>query len=187
MSEASGLPDCMVTRRGLLLAGGVAAGCTSLASGGGGTTAQTPLETANAALVTNFCLDWALRDVEKLVPYLADNLIYQMFEKRPDLIGVEEFRREVGPFLKDLARVEWEILRTFTIGQVVINERVDHFVAKPGGRSMHFPIVGLFVVKDGKIELWRDYSLPGGKNRMEIEKADARTIAPAAVSAATLP
>ena len=171
MNETNGLADCMFSRRGLLLAGGLAAGCTELASGDGGNAARTPLEQANADLVTRFCLDWALRDVEKLVPYLADNLIYQMFEKRPDLIGLEEFRREVGPFLKDLARVEWEILRTFTIGQVVINERVDHFIAKPGGRSMHFPIAGLFVVKAGKIELWRDYSLPGGKARMEIEKS----------------
>ena len=171
MNETNGLADFMFSRRGLLVAGGLAAGCTGLATGGDAGDARTPLETANADLVTRFCLDWALRDVEKLVPYLADNLIYQMFEKRPDLIGLEEFRREVGPFLKDLARVEWEILRTFTIGQVVINERVDHFVAKPGGRSMHFPIAGLFVVKAGKIELWRDYSLPGGKARMEIEKS----------------
>jgi limonene-1,2-epoxide hydrolase len=167
----NGLADFMFSRRGLLVAGGLTAGCTSLASGSGGRAERTPLETVNEDLVTRFCLDWALRDVEKLIPYLADNLIYQMFEKRPDLIGIEAFRREVGPFLKDLARVEWEMLRTFTIGQVVINERVDHFIAKPGGRSMHFPIVGLFVVKNSKIELWRDYSLPGGKPRMEIEKA----------------
>ena len=172
MNELNDLPEFLLSRRGLLITGGLAAGCTGLASGGGSDAAQTPLETANAALVTRFCLDWALRDVEKLVPYLADNLVYQMFEKRPDMIGIEEFRREVGPFLKDLARVEWDILRTFTIGQVVINERVDHFIARPGGRSMHFPIAGLFVVKNGKIELWRDYSLPGGKNRMEIEKTD---------------
>ncbi len=172
LNEAGGLSELLLSRRGLLvassLAGGLAASCTGLANGGD--TASTPLEKTNADLVTRFCLDWALRDVERLVPYLADNLVYQMFEKRPDIIGVEEFRREVGPFLKDLARVEWDILRTFTIGQVVINERVDHFIAKPGGRSMHFPIAGLFVVKNGKIELWRDYSLPGGKNRMEIEK-----------------
>jgi limonene-1,2-epoxide hydrolase len=94
-----------------------------------------------------------------------------MFEKRPDLIGVAEFRREVGPFLQDLAKVEWDILRTFSIGQVVINERVDHFVAKPGGRSMHFPITGLFVIKDERIALWRDYSLPGGKSRIAVEPA----------------
>ena len=45
------------------------------------------------------------------------------------------------------------------------------FIAKPGARSMHFQIAGLFVVKNSKIELWRDYSLPGGNARMEIEPA----------------
>jgi len=173
MNEEDSLPDFLMSRRGLLLAGGLAAGCTGLAAGGGDDHPRTPLEAANADLVTRFCRDWALRDVEKLVPYLADKLVYQMFEKRPDLIGVEAFRREVGPFLRDLARVEWDILRTFAIGQIVINERVDHFVARPGGRSMHFPIAGLFVVKDARIELWRDYGLPGGKPRMEVEKAEA--------------
>ena len=162
-----------LSRRGLMLAGGLGAGYAGLAAA----TAiadgreETPVEKANAALVTRFCLDWASRDVEKLVPYLADKLVYQMFEGRPDILGIDAFRREIEPFLKDLARVEWEILRTFTIGQIVINERVDHFVARPGGRSMHFEIAGLFVVKDGKIELWRDYRLQGSKPRIEVEKA----------------
>ena len=176
----NGLADFLLSRRGLLVASGIATGLASVPAvgqtvpdAGAAGRVLTPLEAANEALVTQFCLDWASRDIEKLVPYLADNLVYQMFEKRPDLIGLAEFRREVGPFLQDLATVEWEILRTFTIGQLVINERVDHFIAKPGGRSMHFPIAGLFVVKDDKIVLWRDYSLPGGKNRMEIEKAEA--------------
>ena len=177
MHEEKDFPDFLLSRRGLLLAGGLAGGlatgCTGLTAGGGADEARTPLEAANEDLVTRFCLAWASRDIEKLVPFLADNLVYQMFEKRPDLIGIEEFRREVGPFLRDLARVEWDILRTYAIGQVVINERVDHFVAKPGGRSMHFSIAGLFVVKNDKIELWRDYSLPGGKSRIEIEKAGA--------------
>ena len=175
-----GVLDFLLSRRGLLVAGSLASGLASGLAAGPGLAAdsaaglvRSPLEAANEALVTQFCLDWAYRDIEKLIPYLADNLVYQMFEKRPDLIGLAEFRKEVGPFLNDLARVEWEILRTFSIGQVVINERVDHFIAKPGGRSMHFPIAGLFVVKDNKIVLWRDYSLPGGKNRMEIEKPEA--------------
>lgn len=169
--SATEIPGGAFTRRSLLLAGGLAAGCTGLAATNAPERSPTPLEAANIELVTRFCRDWATRDVEKLVPYLADNLIYQMFEKRPDLIGLDAFRREIGPFLNDLARVEWEILRSSAVGQLVINERVDHFIAKPGARSMHFPIAGLFVVKNGKIELWRDYSLPGGQPRLEIEKA----------------
>ena len=170
MSETE-IPGLAFTRRGLLLAGGLAAACTGLAASESAGHVPTPLESANIDLVTRFCRDWTTRDVEKLLPYLADNLVYQMFEKRPDLIGLDAFRREIGPFLNDLARVEWDILRSYAVGQLVINERVDHFIAKPGARSMHFPIAGLFVVKNSKIELWRDYSLPGGKPRMEIEPA----------------
>jgi len=162
----------LVNRRGLLLAGGLAAGYAGLATAAtlADSHEATPLEQANAALVTQFCLDWATRDVEKLVPYLADKLVYQMFEGRPDILGIDAFRREMDPFLKNLVRVEWEIRRTFTIGQIVINERVDRFIARPGGRSMHFEIAGLFVVNAGKIELWRDYRLPGSKPRVEMEK-----------------
>jgi len=176
----------LLSRRGLLLAGGMAGALggalagtlagtlapgSALAADDASGPGQSALEAANAALVTRFCLAWNAKDLEQLIPYLADKLVYQMFEKRPDIIGLEEFRKEIGPFLTDLARVEWEILRTCTIGQVVINERVDRFIAKPGGRSMTFPIVGLFVVQNEKITLWRDYSLPGGKNQMTVEKA----------------
>ena len=179
--------ELLLSRRGLLKAGGFGgalagtlagtlagamAGAPALADDGTAVPKQSPLEVANAALVTRFCLAWAARDVEQLMPYLADKLVYQMFEKRPDILGLEEFRKEIGPFLLDLARVEWDILRTYTIGQVVINERVDRFIAKPGGRSMIFPIVGLFVMQNEKITLWRDYSLPGGKNQMTIEKTE---------------
>jgi limonene-1,2-epoxide hydrolase len=170
--NSDSLAGGQLSRRGLLLTGGLGAGFAGLAAAAALAESHegTPLEIANAALVTQFCLDWATKDIEKLMPYLADNLVYQMFEGRPDIVGIEAFRKELGPFLKDLARVEWEIRRTYTIGQIVINERVDHFVARPGGRSMHFEIAGLFVVRDGKIDLWRDYRLPGSKPRVEVEK-----------------
>lgn len=165
----SDFPAAQFGRRRLLLASGLAAGYVGLGVSSAAERPPTPLETANLGLVTRFCLEWAARDVEKLVPYLADSLVYQMFEGRPDIVGVDAFRREIGPFLTDLARVEWEILGSFAIGQIVINERIDHFIARPGKRSMHFPIAGLFVVTNGRIALWRDYRLPDGKPRMEIE------------------
>jgi limonene-1,2-epoxide hydrolase len=123
-------------------------------------TPPSALERANEDLVNRFCAAWSTRDVEQLVPFLADDLVYQVFEGRPDILGVAQFRREMEPFLRKLERVEWEILRSRAIGPLVINERIDHFVAPAGGRSQHFPIAGLFVVKDAKIRLWRDYTLP---------------------------
>ena len=130
------------------------------------TVTETPqksdLEIENERLVTQFCLDWATKDVNLLADYLAEDIQYQMFEGRPDIIGREAFVKELGPFLANLKEVEWEILRSYTIGELVINDRIDHFVGEDEKRSMHFAIAGFFLVRDGKIKVWKDYSLPGG-------------------------
>jgi len=126
------------------------------------TNEKSDLEIENERLVTQFCLDWAKKDVNLLADYLADDVVYQMFEGRPDIIGREAFIKELGGFLAGLKEVEWEMIRTYAIGDMVINDRIDHFVGEDESRSMHFAIAGFFLVRDGKIAIWKDYSLPGG-------------------------
>jgi limonene-1,2-epoxide hydrolase len=120
------------------------------------------LEAENERIVTQFCLDWATRDVNLLADYLADDIVYQMFEGNPDIIGKEAFIKTLGGFLENLKEVEWEIIRTHTVGELVINDRIDHFIGEDESKSMHFSIAGMFLVRDGKIKIWKDYSLPGG-------------------------
>ena len=120
------------------------------------------LEIENERIVTQFCLDWATRDVNLLADYLADDVVYQMFEGQPDIIGKQAFIQALSGFLGKLKEVEWEIVRTHTIGEIVINDRIDHFVGEDESHSMHFAIAGHFLVRDGKIKIWRDYGLPGG-------------------------
>ena len=69
----------------------------------------------------------------------------------------------MGPFLTKLESVDWEILRSHVIGPLVLNERIDHFNAPEGSDtpSMHFHIVGHFVIEDGKIKIWKDWPIPG--------------------------
>ena len=123
------------------------------------------LETANETLVTNFCRDWSLRDIDALTPYLAEDLLYQITPGQPLITSLEQFKKQMGPFLTKLESVEWEILRSHVIGQVVMNERIDHFNAPSGGKSpsMHFSIVGHFVIENGKIQIWKDWPIPGKK------------------------
>lgn len=157
--------DDSISRRRLLtgLAGSATlAGCAA-AMPTRERSAATALEQANEKLVNDFCAAWALRDVDALLPYLDEKLVYQMFEGRPDLVGIQAFSREIGPFLRRLREVRWDVLRSCAVGQLVINERVDYFFAPAGGRDMIFPIAGLFVVQDNKITLWRDYRMPGTK------------------------
>lgn len=152
----------LVNRRRLLASAGLFAPVSlALAAGDSeGAGRKSPQEVANEALVNDFCAAWSKMDVEVLMPFLAPDVIYQMFEGRPDLIGAEAFRKMIGPFFSTLASVQWDMLRSCVVGPIVINERIDRFIALPGGRDRIFPIAGLFVVKDARIVLWRDYSMP---------------------------
>ena len=41
------------------------------------------IEQANEAVVNNFCRDWSLRDIDALMPYLAEDLVYQIAPGQP--------------------------------------------------------------------------------------------------------
>ena len=151
-----------VSRRAVLAAAGGIAGCATVPAQQESSEMKTELEIANEKLVNDFCADWSTRDVNRLASYLADDLVYQMFEGRPDIIGREEFIKQLGPFLQNLEAVEWEILQSYVVGPLVINERMDHFIAASEDRSMHFQIAGYFLVRDGKIQVWKDFGYPGG-------------------------
>jgi limonene-1,2-epoxide hydrolase len=155
-----------ISRRAVIAAAGGLAACSTVSTGGNDPVSEAPekseLEIENERLVTQFCLDWATRDIDLLADYLADDVVYQMFEGRPDIVGREAFVKELGGFLQNLKEVEWEIVRTHCIGELVINDRIDHFIGETEKTSMHFSIAGFFLVRDGKIKVWKDYSLPGG-------------------------
>ena len=71
----------------------------------------------------------------------------------------------MGGWMKSLESIRWEILRSYVIGPVVLNERIDYFNAPEGGDapSMRFHIVGHFFVEDGVIKVWKDWPIPGAK------------------------
>ena len=159
-----------LSRRALMLAAGGLGGCAALPAGGTAATGQqrprTEQEQANIDMVTRFCDDWSKMDAEYLTTYLSDDIVYQMFEGRPDIVGKKAFVEALDAFLKKMKKVEWITRYSEAIGPIVINERFDHFYAHNDKRSMHFEIAGYFLVKKGKIEVWRDFSLPGGISKV---------------------
>jgi limonene-1,2-epoxide hydrolase len=149
--------------RRYLLAGAAAIGLTS--ARGEDNVDNNELERANETLVNNFCRDWSTRDIEALVPYLADDLLYQITPGQPLITSLEQFKTQMGPFMSRMASIDWEILRSYVIGPLVLNERIDHFNAPEGGKSpsMRFHVAGHFLVEDGKIKIWKDWPMPGAK------------------------
>ncbi len=153
----------LTNRRDLLALGGASvlfslAGEAQCAEG----SADEPssIERENEKLVNDFCKSWSTIEIDTVVDYFDDKIVYQMFEGMPDIKGKEAFIKRIEPFFANIERIQWDIVRSHAIGNLVINERVDHFYRKDDKPDMHFPVAGFFVVKNGKIHLWRDYSMP---------------------------
>ena len=119
-------------------------------------------ETDNVTLVNRFCADWSTKDVEKLIPYLAPEIEYHMFEGSPVVKGHEQFRKQLGPYMASMREIKWETSRSAAMGDLVINERVDHFLRPTGSDKpdSHFHVAGVFIVRGGKIVYWKDWTMP---------------------------
>jgi len=124
---------------------------------------KTELEIANETLVTNFCRDWSNRDAEALLPYLWEDLTYQIAPGQPTLTSSEQFVKMMGGFMANMESIHWDILRQHAIGPCVLNERIDYFNAPEGGTSMRFQVAGQFLIEDGRIKVWKDWPIPGAK------------------------
>jgi len=130
---------------------------------------QQALEQANDKLIADFVSDYATRDADKLADYVHDDVIYQITPGMPEIIGAEAFRAHNARMFDGLDKVDWINLRQHTIGQVVINERIDEFYPYPGSKvpRMRFQVTGYFLVEDGRIRVWRDFPYPGSTQLIE--------------------
>ena len=73
--------------------------------------------------------------------------------------GPEQVGAILGPFVGRYDEVDWVVHHQVASGTadegVVMNERTDRF--RSGDRWVELPVMGLFLVRQGKIDLWRDY------------------------------
>ena len=124
---------------------------------------QTRLEGEHRALTEAFNQAWSDRDCERLVSFLHDDVAYMVYDDGPVFRGPPEVASKVGPFMQKFSRIEFEILRLDVIGPAVIHERTEHYYGPNGEVDTFFHVVGVLVMRDGKIVLWRDYAIPGAK------------------------
>lgn len=118
------------------------------------------IEKANEKVVNDFCAAWETLDLDKLGSFLADDAVFRMIESTPRIEGREAIIDGIKGFLATAKSARFEMLRSTVIGNTVLNERIDHF--DMGERKMDFHISGFFLVKEGKIVEWQDYTWPAG-------------------------
>ena len=143
-------------RRGFMRAAGL--GVFGWLAGAGGVSAAdlNEGEKANIKTVSDFCAAWSTRNMARVLPFLADDCVYRMSETTPPVNGHAGVTDRLKSWLDDSSLVEFRVLDTAAFGPIVINHRIDRFMAT---RPLTWEGVGVFFVKDGKIKEWSDYTI----------------------------
>jgi limonene-1,2-epoxide hydrolase len=110
---------------------------------------MTPLEVVHA-----FMAAAEVRDYDVALDLLAEDVEYQNMPL-PAVHGRAAVRETLEALLSMCTASEWVTHREVAAGDTVMNERTDRF--ELNGTWVDLPVAGVFVLRDGRITLWRDY------------------------------
>lgn len=94
------------------------------------------------------------KDIEAALVMVSADVVYENVPIGA-VEGPDGIRAVLDRSIRESDQIEWVIRRQVCAGNVVMNERLDRFLA--AGRWIELPVAGVFVVTDGQISLWRDY------------------------------
>ena len=63
------------------------------------------------------------------------------------------------PWIESSQKITYEVLETFARGPVVINRRIDIYHSNDDERHLEWEGVGLFLIEDGLIREWQDFTM----------------------------
>lgn len=147
--------DSRIDRRSFVATSGLAV-LTGLAA----SSAEAQLdevESANVRVVNDFCAAWSTLDLRRVTSHMSDDAVYRMTETTPPVTGHQALIDQMQPWVDTSSAITFEILETFARGPLVVNHRVDTFASAT--RPLTWEGVGVFLVQDGKIKEWFDYTI----------------------------
>jgi limonene-1,2-epoxide hydrolase len=146
-----------MSRRHAVMAGGLGAlAVAALAdSAVAATKGNTEAEKANIKLVTAFCNSW--NDPDQSIAMLAPEASVRMYFDKPPIVGAAAIGEEMKKFMGLKDKIKVNVHKNFAEGPVVVNVRTDTLTS-PGKPDQVFKIVGVFCVRNGKIQEWIDYN-----------------------------
>jgi limonene-1,2-epoxide hydrolase len=113
-----------------------------------------PVSTPPLDVVLKFCAGWSKLDIDEIMGYFHADAVYHNIPVDP-LVGRDNIREMIVGFTAGWDRVDFEVRHALADGDVVLTERVDHFVSAE--RTVSLPVMGTFELEGGLIKAWRDY------------------------------
>jgi limonene-1,2-epoxide hydrolase len=102
---------------------------------------------------------WGRNDVDEVMSHFAEDATLHAGPYAP-VLGHNAIRKTVEGYFSRGTCVDHEILFIATVGDVVLMERIDHWIIN--GKTLAIPHMGICEVKDQKITAWREYFIPSG-------------------------
>ena len=95
------------------------------------------------------------RDLDAVCALVTDDIEYDNVPIGK-VFGPDGVRKVLsGGVTEAASEVEWVVHRQVEAGATVMNERTDRFLVD--GRWIEIAIAAVFVVREGRVALWRDY------------------------------
>ncbi|GAA0603917.1 hypothetical protein GCM10009547_02020 [Sporichthya brevicatena] len=111
--------------------------------------------TTNEQVVRGFCEAWLRRDLDEILSYVTDDMIYHNIPV-PVVEGRENVALVFKYFLELMPHIDLEITNLMVEGNKVFTERIDRMTAVAGGHT-DLPVGGYFEIRDGKIAVMHEY------------------------------
>lgn len=96
---------------------------------------------------------WNRLDADEIVSHFAEDAVWEFPGEL--FTGHDEIREAVKGYLARTARCDLEVVNLAVADNVVLTERVDHFLFD--GKAIDARAMGAFEVEAEKITAWRDY------------------------------
>ncbi|MFK8043036.1 nuclear transport factor 2 family protein [Congregibacter sp.] len=101
---------------------------------------------------------WKNKDIDGVLAQLTDDVEYHFLVGERPLIGKDWVRRFLERFGSDISDTnDWRITRSAEIGNALLLEGVDDYLATDGTRVL-YPYMGAFEFRNGLVSHWRDYA-----------------------------
>jgi len=116
-------------------------------------------EKANIRLLDQFCKGWEAMDLSEVFATMKDDAIYRQSQDTPPVTGHQAISDMMKTWVDDSYKIDYIIEETFARGPVVINRRIDIYHRNNAEDHLEWEGVGLFLIEDGLIREWQDFTM----------------------------
>jgi limonene-1,2-epoxide hydrolase len=108
----------------------------------------------NIALISQFIQACVRADPDEFASYFTEDATWWN-SPWPPVKGRDAIRETLRRGSQKMAALPWEIRHIVADRNIVLTERVDHFLVN--NKKVSVPCMGIFELQGGKIAAWRDY------------------------------